>query len=90
MVNPPSSYEFPKTCVIAYIDVLNLSHSSDVALAVDLIADAYTDKYDNAVLLSADSDFIPAVLHILSKHAKKTNLNPSVAHPQRQRDAAII
>ncbi len=44
---------------------------TDVALAVDLVADSYKNSYDKAILVSADSDFIPAVVHVLSSHATK-------------------
>jgi uncharacterized LabA/DUF88 family protein len=34
---------------------------SDVRLAIGLVADAYEDKFDRAILISADSDLVPPV-----------------------------
>ena len=33
----------------------------DVRLAVDMIMDAYSNRYDDAILLSGDGDFVPAI-----------------------------
>lgn len=33
----------------------------DVRLAVNMIMDAYGDRYDEAILMSGDSDFVPAI-----------------------------
>tara|TARA_Y100000310_G_C20581290_1_gene763130 strand:+ start:614 stop:1189 length:576 start_codon:yes stop_codon:yes gene_type:complete len=33
----------------------------DVILAIDMISDAYEDKYDKAILISSDGDFTPLV-----------------------------
>ncbi len=42
----------------------------DVKIAVDLVACAFEDKYDIAVLVSSDTDLIPAVKHVIGM--KKT------------------
>lgn len=42
----------------------------DVRMAVDIVAGAYEDKYDTAIIVSSDSDLIPAVKHA-RKHGKK-------------------
>ena len=38
----------------------------DVKLAVDLVVNAYKDKYDIAILVSNDADFIPAIQEALN------------------------
>jgi uncharacterized LabA/DUF88 family protein len=38
----------------------------DVKLAVDLVVDAYKDRYDIAILVSNDADFIPAIQEALN------------------------
>lgn len=35
----------------------------DVRMAVDIVAGAYLDKYDTAIVVSSDSDLIPAIMH---------------------------
>ncbi|MBU0957823.1 MAG: NYN domain-containing protein [Nanoarchaeota archaeon] len=40
----------------------------DVHLAVDLVGDAYENKYDTAIIVSGDADFLPAI-----KRVKKIN-----------------
>lgn len=44
----------------------------DVAMAVDMLGMAYKDRYDAAVLLSADSDLVSAVQNVkdLGKHVE--------------------
>ncbi|MFI3328156.1 MAG: NYN domain-containing protein [Rikenellaceae bacterium] len=42
---------------------------SDVRIATQVVADAYQDNYDIAIIVSADSDMIPAIE--LAKEAKK-------------------
>lgn len=39
----------------------------DVLMAVDLLAGAYEDKYDTAILVSSDTDLIPAVDKVRAK-----------------------
>jgi uncharacterized protein (TIGR00288 family) len=56
----------------------------DVNIAVDLLVGAYENKYDIALLISSDTDLIPAILKIKSlgkklqyigfKHAPSTAL----------------
>ena len=38
----------------------------DVALACELVAHAFKDNYDVAILVSGDRDFIPAIQHVQS------------------------
>lgn len=38
----------------------------DTSIAVDMIADAYEDKYDTAILVSGDRDYRPVVRKLLS------------------------
>lgn len=43
----------------------------DVLLATDMLMDAVDDKYDTAILISSDGDFIPAVKCIRKRFKKK-------------------
>ena len=43
---------------------------TDVRLATDLIGHAYQNKYEIAFVISADSDLIPAIEHVLDNHSK--------------------
>ncbi len=40
----------------------------DIWLAVDMLKDAYEDKYDTAILISSDGDFVPLVKYIKNKN----------------------
>jgi uncharacterized LabA/DUF88 family protein len=42
----------------------------DVKMAVDLLIGAYEDTYDTAILISSDTDLIPAIKKILEKGKK--------------------
>ena len=44
----------------------------DVKLAVDLLVGAYDDLYDSAILISSDTDLIPAIQKVkhLGKHVE--------------------
>lgn len=42
----------------------------DVLMAVDLLVGAYEDKYDTAILVSSDTDLIPAIQKIRSMKKK--------------------
>lgn len=53
---------------------------SDVHLAIDLVGDAHKNKYDTAILVSGDADFIPAIEYVAEnlQHVKvKVILPPS-------------
>lgn len=43
----------------------------DVKLATDLLAGAFDDKYDTAVIVTSDSDLIPAIDRVRYKHKRK-------------------
>jgi uncharacterized LabA/DUF88 family protein len=42
----------------------------DVHIAIDLIVGALEDRYDTAILVSSDTDLLPAVKYVLSKGKK--------------------
>jgi len=42
----------------------------DVKIAIDLVVDGIEDKYDTAILVSSDTDLIPAIKYIRSKGKK--------------------
>lgn len=45
---------------------------TDVAIAVQLMADAFTDQFDRALIISADSDLAPALRTIGQHHPRRT------------------
>jgi uncharacterized LabA/DUF88 family protein len=45
----------------------------DIHLAIDMLRDAYEDKYDTAVLISGDGDFAPLVKYVKQKGKKVEN-----------------
>jgi uncharacterized LabA/DUF88 family protein len=42
----------------------------DVKIAVDLVTGAFEDAYDTAIVVSSDTDLIPAVKHVIEKGKK--------------------
>jgi uncharacterized LabA/DUF88 family protein len=42
----------------------------DVKIAIDLVIDGIEDKYDTAIIVSSDTDLIPAIKYIRSKGKK--------------------
>jgi uncharacterized protein (TIGR00288 family) len=46
----------------------------DVNLAVDMVSNAYNNKFDIAILVSNDADFVPAVLEVQSLAKKVYNV----------------
>ncbi|RLA53176.1 MAG: NYN domain-containing protein [Gammaproteobacteria bacterium] len=54
---------------------------SDVRIAVDLIADAMLDKFDDAFLITADSDLKPAIERV---HAEAPHKNTVVVAPPKR------
>lgn len=52
----------PRTCrKCSFLDYVPNEKMTDVHIAVQLLADAYQNKYDTALLVSADSDLVPPV-----------------------------
>jgi len=45
---------------------------TDVAIAVQLMADAFTDQFDRALIISADSDMAPALRTIRHHHPRRS------------------
>ena len=54
----------------------NQEKMTDVALSVNMVADAYEGLYEKAFLMSGDSDFIPAVKHVVDRLGKKVIVTP--------------
>lgn len=50
--------------------IIYLVKEDDIHLAVDMVSLAFEDKYDTAILVSSDGDFVPAV-KIVKKTGKK-------------------
>jgi len=44
---------------------------TDVHLAIDLVGDAYENRYDKALVVSRDYDILPGVEYVLNKFASK-------------------
>jgi len=42
----------------------------DVKIAIDIVIDGIEDKYDTAIILSSDTDLIPAIKYVQSKGKK--------------------
>lgn len=59
---------------------------SDVNLAVALLSDAYEGRVDEAWIICADSDLIPAVRHVTARHDTKVVALPP---PGRRSDALM-
>ena len=47
----------------------------DISLAIDMLKDAYENKYDNAILISGDGDFAPLVKYVRKLGKKVENLH---------------
>lgn len=47
----------------------------DIHLAIDMLRDAYEDKYDRAILISGDGDFAPVVRYVKEKGKKVENFH---------------
>ena len=54
----------------------NQEKMTDVALGVNMVADAYEGLYEKAFLMSGDSDFIPAVKHVVGRLGKEVIVTP--------------
>ena len=54
----------------------------DVALAVDMLQQAYDDNYDIAILISGDRDFVPAIEKIKArgKRVEVASFNKALSH----------
>ncbi len=49
---------------------------TDVALGVNMVADAYEGLYEKAFLMSGDADFVPAVKHVVGRLGKEVIVTP--------------
>ena len=61
----------------------NQEKMTDVALGVNMVADAYEGLYEKAFLMSGDADFVPAVKHVVGRLGKEVIVAPP---PGRQLD----
>ena len=59
---------------------------SDVNLAVELLTDAFQDRFDTALVLSADSDLLTPILRVQRDHPNKRVV---VAFPPNRSSAAL-
>ena len=80
-----------QTCPICgFVETLRDSSEKgvDVKLAVDLVAGAIENQYDVALLVSEDSDFVPA-LEVVRNHNKRIEC-AILASPKRKRGYHLI
>lgn len=47
----------------------------DVKLAVDLLSGAFRNEYDEAIIVSNDSDFVPAIIEVQKLGKKVSNVS---------------
>ncbi len=57
-------------------DRRNQEKTTDVAIGVNLVADAHEGLYDKAFLMTGDSDLIPAVKHVVDRLGKRVVVTP--------------
>ncbi|MBX9893048.1 MAG: NYN domain-containing protein [Chitinophagaceae bacterium] len=48
-----------------------LEKGTDVALSMNIIKDLFEDRFDTAVLISGDTDYLPTIKYIYENHPKK-------------------
>ncbi len=58
-----------KSCSATWIG--HEEKETDVKLSIALVADAYEDKFDRAIIVSADSDLVPPILMVRNKFSHK-------------------
>ena len=58
---------------------------TDVRIALRIISDAYEDKFDVMILVSADGDFFPIVEEVVNKHKKEVRFAVSNLLSKKQR-----
>jgi len=59
---------------------------TDVNIAVEVLADAYSDKYDMALLITGDSDLIPPINAV---HSLFKNKRVFVAFPPNRHNVSV-
>lgn len=58
-----------KNCLANYISYEE--KQSDINIAITMLSDAYENKFDKAVLLTADTDFVSTIIKIKEKFPQK-------------------
>jgi uncharacterized LabA/DUF88 family protein len=62
----------PRNCRnCGFNDLVPGEKMTDVNIAVEMLVDAFSDNYDSAILVSADSDLIPAIRAVKSNFPTK-------------------
>ena len=78
----------PQTCrLCGKEDIISHEKMTDVNVAVEMMRDAFQDRFDTALLLSADSDLCPPVRTIRELFPKKRVV---VGFPPRRRSAELV
>lgn len=66
---------------------------TDVRIGVEIVRDAFLDRFDLAIVVSADSDLIPAVEAVQKDFGRRQNVRPRkgiiVAFPPKRQSAAL-
>lgn len=77
----------PGSCRSCHVEwVAYEEKQSDVNLAVELLTDAFQDRFDTALVLSADSDLLTPILLVQRDHPNKRVV---VAFPPNRSSAAL-
>lgn len=63
-------FTIKRSRILLYSDGIYKEKGTDVKIAVDLIVGAVDDLYDTAILVSSDTDLIPAIRYIKYKKKK--------------------
>lgn len=82
----PVIYSSPKAW--HYQVIQREEKETDVNLAVDLVVDAYQDRYEKSVVISADSDFQNAMSCALERNKKILLLSPPFQKARKYRHMA--
>ncbi len=72
-----------KACETEWVD--HEEKETDVNIALRILSDAFEDVYDRAIIISSDSDLVPAIRDVKTKFPKKSIL---VATPPKRHEVA--
>ena len=66
----------------------------DVKIATDLLVGAFDDKYDTAIIVSSDSDLVPAIDWVRNRRKKKVEYIgfsiPDAEHPEKSTKPLVM
>ncbi len=71
-IKKPTKYNYHNNCVVCNTELYTHEEKeTDVKIGIEIIADAYENKMDTIMVISADTDFTPALEKIKNLHNKK-------------------